>query len=112
MATLRQKGAPAIFTTLSCAEYEWDELALSIYETINKTKSSIQFIREKSNAWQNKIISENVVQSTLHFSKRTDKIMAILQKEGLFTHLGVKYRVESYFYRVEFQVTLNFYLWF
>ena len=45
-----------------------------------------------------------MIQSTIHFSKRTDKIMALLQKEGLFTHLGVEYRVESYFYRVEFQV--------
>ena len=107
MATLRQKGAPTIFTTLSCAEYEWDELALRIYETINKTKSSLEFIRGKTNAWRNKIISENVVQSTVHFSKRTDKIMAILQKEGLFTHLGTTYRVNNYFYRVEFQVNLT-----
>ena len=104
MATLRQKGAPTIFTTLSSAEYEWDDLALHIFETITKSKSSLQFIREKSVAWRNKLMSENVIQSTIHFAKRTDKIMALLQKEELFTHLGVQYRVESYFYRVEFQV--------
>lgn len=104
MATLRQKGAPTIFTTLSSAEYEWDELALHIYETITKTKSSLKFIQDQSVAWRNKLVSENVIQSTIHFSKRTDKIMALLQKESLFTHMGVEFRVESYFYRVEFQV--------
>ena len=31
MATLRQKGAPTLFTTLSCAEFEWDSLIHGIY---------------------------------------------------------------------------------
>ena len=31
MATLRQKGAPTLFMTFSCAEFEWDHLIQSIY---------------------------------------------------------------------------------
>ena len=103
MATLRQKGAPTLFTTLSCAEFDWDELAQRTYETVHKTKVDIQFIKDQEPSWKNKLISENVVQSTLHFAKRTDKIMSLLQKDGFFTHGGVKYAAESYFYRVEFQ---------
>ena len=38
MATLRQKGAPTLFTTFSCAEFEWDSLIHGIYETVNKKK--------------------------------------------------------------------------
>ena len=103
MATLRQKGAPTLFTTFSCAEYEWDCLAHSIYQTINKCKVSIDFIKEKSPSWKNKLISENVTQSTLHFSKRTDKIMSFLSSKGMFNHGDKHFRTESYFYRVEFQ---------
>merc|ERR1712013_872614 len=65
MATLRQKGAPTLFATFSCAEFDWNSLALSIYETVNKKK---------------KLISENVTQSTVHFAKRTDKLMSILNR--------------------------------
>ena len=103
MATLRQKGAPTLFTTFSCAEYEWDGLAHSIYQTINKCKVSIEFIKEKSPSWKNKLISENLTQSTLQFSKRTDKIMSFLSRKGMFTHGDKQFRTESYFYRVEFQ---------
>ena len=102
MATLRQKGAPTLFTTFSCAEFEWDGLAKSIYETVHKTEVSMDFIQDQSNAWKNKLISENVTQSTLHFSKRTDKIMSFLNK-GTFSHDGKAFLTDSYFYRVEFQ---------
>ena len=42
MATIRQKGSPILFVTFSCAEYEWLELAKSIYETVYKTNSTIE----------------------------------------------------------------------
>eukprot|EP00092_Neocalanus_flemingeri_P022722 GFUD01024642.1.p1 GENE.GFUD01024642.1~~GFUD01024642.1.p1 ORF type:complete len:2733 (+),score=580.47 GFUD01024642.1:994-8199(+) len=103
MATLRQKGAPTLFTTLSCAEFEWHELIQKTYETVTKTKVDKKFIEDQDPAWKNKLISENVVQSTLHFAKRTDKIMSLLTKDGMFTHQNVMYKAESYFYRVEFQ---------
>ena len=32
MATLRQKGAPTLFTTFSWAEFDWKQ----IYQTVNK----------------------------------------------------------------------------
>ena len=46
MATIRQKGAPTLFTTFSCAEYDWNSLAKSIYETVNKKKVSIEDIKK------------------------------------------------------------------
>ena len=67
MATLRQKGAPTLFTTLSCAEFDWNDLAHKIYETVNRKKEDISFIEKQTPAWKNKLIGENVIQSTLHF---------------------------------------------
>ena len=103
MATLRQKGAPTLFTTFSCAEYDWNSLAKSIYETVNKKKVSIEDIKKLPATEKNKLISENVTQSTMHFAKRTDKLMSILNKGGMFVHDGKDFKVDSYFYRVEFQ---------
>ena len=103
MATLRQKGSPTLFVTFSCAEYEWLDLAKSIYETVHKTSITIEEIRNLPTAEKNKLISDNVVQSTLHFSKRTDKLMSLLKGGGIFFHNGEEYVVDSYFYRIEFQ---------
>ena len=100
MATHRQKGAPILFTTFSCAEFEWDTLAKSIYETVKKSKVSLEFIKKQPAAWKNKIVSESVTQSTLHFSKRTDKIMSLLNSEGIFEHNGDDFTADSYFYWV------------
>ena len=85
-AKIRQHGAPTLFCTLSAAEFDWDELAQSIYETNNREKISIEWIRKQTPAWKNKLISENVVQSTVHFSKRTEKIMSLLSKVPIFEH--------------------------
>ena len=103
MATIRQKGAPSLFVTLSCAEYDWIHLAQKIYETKHKVKVSLEFIQQQSQAWRNKLINENVVQSTVHFAKRTDKIISLITKNPIFEHEGVKYYVSSYFFRTEFQ---------
>ena len=103
MAFLRQKGAPTLFVTLSAAEFSWDELALRIYETVSNKKSSLEFIQSQSQTWRNKLLHDNVVQSTIHFNKRVEKIIAYLNKNPLLEHNGVKYRVSSYFARKEFQ---------
>ena len=103
MATLRQKGPPTCFTTLSSAEFDWDELAQQIYQTNNKKEVTIEFIKYQSQAWRNKLISNNVVQTVVHFAKRTDKIMSLLRKQTIFTHENVEYSVIEFFYRVEFQ---------
>ena len=71
MAFIRQKGAPSLFCTFSSAEFDWNKLALKIYETKKKQKFSIEFIEQQTSAWKNKLISENVVLATSHFSKRT-----------------------------------------
>jgi hypothetical protein len=103
MATLRQKGAPTLFTTFSCAEFEWDSLIHGIYETVKKEKISMEEIKQMPVSEKNKLVSENVTQSTIHFAKRTDKLMSILENGGMFIHNGKDFKVDSYFYRVEFQ---------
>ena len=103
MATLRQKGPPTLFVTFSCAEYEWLELAKSIYETVYKIRITVEEIKNLSAAERNKLVSDNVVQTTLHYSKRTDKLMSLLKSGGIFFHNGEEYIVDSYFYRIEFQ---------
>ena len=102
-AFIRQNGAPTLFCTFSSAEFDWDELALQIYQTKTRKKVTIDFIKAQSQGWRNKLISENVVQSTIHFSKRTDKIMNLLENMEFFEHEGVTYKLDSFFYRVEFQ---------
>ena len=37
----------------------------SIYETVKGTKVSLQFIEDQDSSWKNKLVSKNVVQSTL-----------------------------------------------
>jgi hypothetical protein len=70
MAHLRQNGCPSVFLTLSCAEFDWPELLKEIVETVEKRKVTKEYIESLSPSEKNKIISENVVQSTLHFQKR------------------------------------------
>ena len=103
MATLRQKGAPTLFTTFSCAEYEWDHLIQSIYKTVYKQNISIEDVKKLPSSFKSKLVGENVVQSTTHFSKRTSKLMSLMTAGGFFLHNGIDYKVDSYFYRVEFQ---------
>ena len=103
MAFLRQKGAPTIFVTLSSAEFAWDDLALKIFETVSNKPSTLEFIRSQSQTWRNKLLHDNVVQSTIHFSKRVEKIIAHLTKNPMFEYNGVKYSVVAHFVRTEFQ---------
>ena len=104
MAFIRQKGPPTLFVTLSSAEFQWDEMIQRIYETTTKTKVSLEFIRSQDQAWKSKLVSENVVQSTLHYSKRVNKLVSLLTKESPFIKDGVMYTVSDFFYRIEFQV--------
>lgn len=103
MATLRQKGAPTLFMTFSCAEFEWDHLIQSIYKTVYKKDITIEEVQKLPKSFRSKLVGENVVQSTTHFSKRTSKLMSLMKDEGCFIHDGVEFKVDSYFYRVEFQ---------
>ena len=104
MAFIRQKGPPTLFVTLSSAEFQWDEMIQRIYETTTKTKVSLEFIRSQDQAWKSKLVSENVVQSTLHYSKRVNKLVSLLTNESPFINDGVMYTVSDFFYRIEFQV--------
>ena len=102
MASLRQHGCPSIFLTLSCAEFDWPELLKEILETVYRKKVSQKDIDDLSIAEKNRLISENVVQSTMHFQKRIDKIFSLL-KYDFFKGSTKTYHASSYFYRIEFQ---------
>ena len=102
MAHLRQNGCPTVFLTLSCAEFDWPELLKEILETVHRKKVTDEYIADLSQSAKNKIISENVVQSTLHFQKRVDKLFSIMQ-DDFFDAGDDSYHVSSYFYRIEFQ---------
>ena len=79
MAALRQNGCPSAFLTLSCAEFDWPELLKEIIETVYRRKVTQKDIDDMSNAEKNRLISENVVQSTVHFQKRIDKMFSIMK---------------------------------
>ena len=49
------------------------------------------------------MISENVVQSTLHFQKRIEKELKLMQYPNFLAE-NSQYSVSSYFYRIEFQM--------
>ena len=72
-------------------------------QDLNKRKITLEEVKNLPTVEKNKLVSENVTQSTLHFAKRTDKLMSILNKGGMFKHGEIEYKVDSYFYRVEFQ---------
>ena len=117
MATIRQRGAPTHFVTLSAAEYQWEGLLKSVYETVYKTPATNQIIEDMSASEKSKLITDNVVQTTLHFQKRVDKIMTkLIGPDYLEEHqpaeeaMPVETEDEdeeassaSYFYRIEFQ---------
>ena len=68
MALLRQHGCPSVFLTLSCAEFDWPELLKEIAETVYRKKFTNQEIADLPEKEKNKLITENAVQSTIHFA--------------------------------------------
>ena len=102
MALLRQKGSPSLFVTLSCAEYSWEGLLKEIMEASYGRTVTESEIEKLTIPERNKLISENVVQSTLHFQKRIEKVIKLMTFPK-FLDDECPYSVSSYYYRVEFQ---------
>ena len=102
MATLRQNGCPTLFLTLSCAEFDWEELLKEVIETVERRTVSADYVANLSKSEKNRIISTNVVQTTLHFNKRIEKFFHLIQGD-FFVGGRDSYHVSSYFYRIEFQ---------
>ena len=102
MATLRQNGSPSLFVTLSCAEYAWSDLLKEIFETVEGRKVTQKEIDDLNPHERNKLISENVVLSTLHFQKKIEKELKLMTFSKFFDD-ECPYSVSSYFYRIEFQ---------
>ena len=99
MSLLWQNGCPSLFLTLSCAEFDWPELLKEICETVYRRKVSKEEIESLSKAEKNKLLSENVVQTSLHFHRRIDKMFSLM-KNDFFDGPNNSYHVASYFYRV------------
>ena len=78
MAYIRQLGPPTVFCTLSAAEFDWDDLAKSIYETKTNQTVTMEYIQQQDPAWRHKLIAENVVSvqipSVINFGKNEDVI--------------------------------------
>ena len=102
MAILRQNGSPTLFLTLSCAEYSWNSLLKEIFETVKNRETTEEEIENLSFQENNKLISENVVQSTLHFQKRIEKELNLMTHNKFLSN-ELDFGVSSYYYRVEFQ---------
>ena len=102
MALLRQNGCPSLFLTLSCAEFDWPELLKEIIETVQRRKVSKEYVNSLPDKVKNRLISENVVQSTIHFQKRIAKLFSLM-RYNFFKGTDQNYHVSSYFYRIEFQ---------
>ena len=103
---LRQKGCPSLFLTLSCAEFDWIDLLKEIIETVQRRRVSKEYVEQLPEKVKNKLISENVVQSTLHFQKRIAKLFSLM-KYKFFNGKNATYHVSTYFYRIEFQLWLQ-----
>ena len=102
MATLRQNGSPSLFVTLSCAEYSWKGLLKEILEASKGREVTEEELDNLTSQQRNKLISENVVQSTLHFQKRIEKELKLMTFSKFFDD-KCSFSVISYFYRIEFQ---------
>ena len=99
MAILRQKGCPSLFLTMSCAEYKWDVLIQEILQVNQKRTVKMEEVLVMSSSDKNKLLIENPVISTLHFNKRMEKMFKYFQTKDAFN----PYKMEDYFFRIEFQ---------
>ena len=96
MALLRQNGCPSAFLTLSCAEFDWPELLKEIVETVERREVTMEYVQNLPEKVKNKLISENVVQSTLHFQKRVDKIFSLIILISNLVRIFLKSRNRRY----------------
>merc|ERR1711867_24392 len=78
------------------------ELLKEIVETVERRKVSKEYVEGLPERVKKRLVSENVVQSTLHFQKRISKLFSLM-KNDFFTGKEDSYHVSTYFYRIEFQ---------
>ena len=78
------------------------ELLKGIAETVYRRTFSEKEIDELPIKEKNKLISTNVVQSTLHFQKRIEKMFSLMGYD-FFEDEKEAYHVSLYFFQVEFQ---------
>ena len=106
MATIRQKGSPHIFLTISHAEFQNEDLFKQVIETVlNReiTKKEMKKMNFTSSE-KGKIITDNVVETTLNFQKRLEKVLKFLSNKSICRGRAErKYKVNGFFYRIEFQ---------
>ena len=104
LAHLKQNGCPTLFFTMSSAEFDWKDLLKEIIETVYRKKVTMEEVESLDASVKNRLISENYVQTTLHFQKRIEKLFPLMQNTEFFgKEEGEQYHLENYFYRIEFQ---------
>ena len=111
MAFLRQIGSPTLFFKLSYAEFKSPELFHQVLETVlDRQVSEEELLQmEFTQTEKSKIISDNVVQTTIAFERRLQKFLSLLTNDQFtFTKSGKKLTVVDYLYRIEFQVRYVF----
>ena len=107
MAFLRQLGAPTLFFTVSFAEFQDSILFHEVLETILDRKLTQEDVTEMkfTQTEKNKILCDNVIQTTIAFERRLQKIMKLLTNENfIITKSKKKMFVEDFFYRIEYQM--------
>ena len=107
MAFLRQLGAPTLFFTVSFAEFKDSILFHEVLETILDRKLTQEDVTEMkfTQTEKNKILCDNVIQTTIAFERRLQKIMKLLTNENfIITKSKKKMFVEDFFYRIEYQM--------
>ena len=102
MALIRQYGCPSAFLTLSCNEYDWEELLQEIAETVYRRKFSKKELDKMTEKEKKKLISDNVVMTTIHFSKRFQKLFALMKYDFLKTN-----RFLTMFLRSSLELSFN-----
>jgi len=99
MAMVKQIGSPHFFLTLSAADMQWSELLkiLSKHKGIELTDEAIAAMSydDKCN-----LLREDPVLSARHFQFRLRKFFTTV----LMTPCGPLGEIETYFYRIEFQM--------
>ena len=55
MALLRQNGCPSLFFTISCAEFDWNDLLKEIIETVYRKKVTVEEINKLSQSEKKQI---------------------------------------------------------
>ena len=97
-AMMRFHGKPTFFLTFSAAENQWSDLLKNLGRVVDGKEYTDEEIEEMTKEEKQRLILANPVTCARHFNHRTH----LLFKEFLQSP-GSPFKLEEFFYRVEFQ---------